>query len=227
MATGPNRLALALVFACLGAAAFGAANAQAGVITDDGTTLRYLPVDEFGGQSSTVIVERFSGDGFKDIQIFDSAGLGGPDPPGCIRLTPYQIRCPERPNVEVNLGLGQDRFVLSSQFAPWGNEINLKVLGAPGTDVLRLGPAGGRNFLTAPAMEAAAEPLGTLDGGPGNDQLFGGPFADRLIGGPGNDRMFGGPGVDLFSGGPGRDFARGGGGNDRGSGGPGDDNFRD
>lgn len=42
-----------------------------------------------------------------------------------------------------------------------------------------------------------------MTGGPGNDRLFGGQGADTLIGGPGDDRLAGGPGADVFVFGPG------------------------
>ena len=41
-----------------------------------------------------------------------------------------------------------------------------------------------------------------MHGGPGNDRLFGGQGDDTLIGGPGNDRLAGGAGADVFVFGP-------------------------
>jgi uncharacterized protein YkwD len=43
-----------------------------------------------------------------------------------------------------------------------------------------------------------------LDGGPGNDLLYGGSAADLLLGGAGDDLLRGGGGDDYLSGGPGR-----------------------
>ena len=56
---------------------------------------------------------------------------------------------------------------------------------------------------------------GTLDGGGGNDQLFGGRLADVLRGGADDDRLSGGAGDDTQEGGQGRDSLDGGEGNDR------------
>lgn len=47
--------------------------------------------------------------------------------------------------------------------------------------------------------------LGVLDGGDGNDTLFGKLGSDVMIGGPGDDRMVGGDGDDLMFGGDGSD----------------------
>ena len=66
-----------------------------------------------------------------------------------------------------------------------------------------------------------------LDGGAGNDILYGGPDggADLLRGGPGDDRLYGGVGADALEGGPGADLLRGGPGADVLYGGPGADIF--
>ena len=66
-----------------------------------------------------------------------------------------------------------------------------------------------------------------LDGGAGNDILYGGPDggADLLRGGPGDDRLYGGIGDDALEGGPGADLLRGGPGADVLYGGPGADIF--
>ena len=45
-----------------------------------------------------------------------------------------------------------------------------------------------------------------LDGGAGNDMVFGGIGADELHGGAGNDMLWGGPGVDTYMGGAGSDI---------------------
>ena len=66
-----------------------------------------------------------------------------------------------------------------------------------------------------------------LDGGAGNDILYGGPGggADLLRGGPGDDRLYGGVGADALEGGPGADRLHGGTGDDVLYGGPGADIF--
>ena len=55
-----------------------------------------------------------------------------------------------------------------------------------------------------------------IDGGAGDDTLYGGPGGgdDHMQGGPGNDRLFGGQGADTLAGGPGDDSLAGGSGAD-------------
>jgi RTX calcium-binding nonapeptide repeat (4 copies) len=64
-----------------------------------------------------------------------------------------------------------------------------------------------------------------VDGGLGDDIIFGGPNADEIAGGPGFDKLYGGPGSDILNGGPGADRMDGGSGNDVITGGLGADNF--
>ena len=66
-----------------------------------------------------------------------------------------------------------------------------------------------------------------LDGGGGDDRLYGGPDGgdDVLAGGDGDDRLYGGKGNDTLEGGPGNDQLSGGLDNDRLDGGEGDDAF--
>ncbi|MCY7399196.1 MAG: hypothetical protein LH466_10220 [Sphingomonas bacterium] len=53
-----------------------------------------------------------------------------------------------------------------------------------------------------------------INGGMGNDRIYGGPLNDFLVGGAGNDRLFGRQGNDIFIGGFGDDRIRGGTGDD-------------
>ncbi|ORF30273.1 hypothetical protein BGI09_08135 [Snodgrassella alvi] len=53
-----------------------------------------------------------------------------------------------------------------------------------------------------------------LNGGLGNDSLFGANGNDTLIGGDGNDRIYGGAGNDVLTGGTGNDYLEGGAGSD-------------
>ncbi|MGF1578401.1 MAG: spondin domain-containing protein, partial [Gemmataceae bacterium] len=55
----------------------------------------------------------------------------------------------------------------------------------------------------------------TVDGGGGDDTIFGTQFADSLFGGIGNDVIYGGDGNDLLGGGEGDDQLFGGEGNDQ------------
>jgi len=59
-----------------------------------------------------------------------------------------------------------------------------------------------------------------LEGGPGDDILYGGPGNDTLEGGPGDDVLYGGDGNDTLEGGPGNDTLIGGPGDDFLDGGP-------
>jgi serralysin len=64
-----------------------------------------------------------------------------------------------------------------------------------------------------------------LDGGVGNDELFGVSFADILLGGEGNDSFDGRGGNDRLDGGDGNDSLNGGSGADRMMGGDGNDQY--
>jgi Ca2+-binding RTX toxin-like protein len=62
-----------------------------------------------------------------------------------------------------------------------------------------------------------------LDGGDGNDTIYGYTGNDTLSGGTGNDQMEGGSGNDILTGGTGNDHMEGGSGNDDMNGGTGED----
>lgn len=72
-------------------------------------------------------------------------------------------------------------------------------------------PAGGTYTLHVSVPSAPAVPLtfqgSTLDGGEGDDELFGNVGPDTLNGGTGNDRLTGGEGDDTLNGGDGYDVA--------------------
>ena len=87
------------------------------------------------------------------------------------------------------------------------DQINAQMFG--GNDIIRF------NGLTIPV---------NVDGGTGNDHLYGSSASDLLIGGPGNDRLYGGSGDDTLIAGAGYDYLDGGSGNDFIDGG--DDNDR-
>jgi Ca2+-binding RTX toxin-like protein len=72
---------------------------------------------------------------------------------------------------------------------------------------------------------AAGDGADVLDGGNGQDQLFGGAGADRLLGGNGNDQLWGGLGSDNLEGGNGAGRLDGGYGADTLRGGNGTDTF--
>ena len=66
----------------------------------------------------------------------------------------------------------------------------------------------------------------TMDGGDGNDQIFGGLLADRIYGGTGDDEIWGGDGADSIWGLDGYDSLYGNGGSDRIEGGAQPDHIR-
>ncbi len=101
------------------------------------------------------------------------------------------------PNVVVYTQSSGEAPVYYTYPASW---INTAVLaGEGGDDLLAL----------APTVVAS----GRLDGGWGNDTLYGGAYADVLYGGDGNDRLSGGGGDDALLGGAGADVLDGGAGN--------------
>ena len=65
-----------------------------------------------------------------------------------------------------------------------------------------------------------------LNGGAGNDKIWGGRGNDILDGGAGNDKLFGGDGDDILIGGTGRDYLNGGRGFNELYGGAGNDILR-
>lgn len=71
-----------------------------------------------------------------------------------------------------------------------------------------------------------AKALATVDGGSGNDVLWGATkVPTRLFGGDGHDQLFGGNAADLLSGGAGNDVINAGGGHDTLDGGTGNDHL--
>jgi Ca2+-binding RTX toxin-like protein len=71
--------------------------------------------------------------------------------------------------------------------------------------------------------QAGAGGNDAIDGGIGNDTIYGAGGADKLSGGDGNDKLFGGGGNDVLSGGRGNDVLTGGPGVNKYSGGAGND----
>ncbi len=99
-------------------------------------------------------------------------------------------------------GAGPDRVI--PELGP------AQVYSGPGNDLVRLSDLGTRG----------------VNGGPGDDRIYGGKRPDRLLGADGNDLILGGGRDDRIFGGPGRDRLYGQGGRDWLFGGPGSDLLR-
>ena len=87
----------------------------------------------------------------------------------------------------------------------------------------RISVGAGRGDDTVNLENVGAGVRARVEGGDGNDSIYGTPGADRLVGGWGDDVLFGGDGRDRLLGGAGNDELTGQAGNDVLSGGDGDD----
>jgi hypothetical protein len=121
--------------------------------------------------------------------------------PPCTRLSDSSARCPRSPNLNVELGDGNDRVAIRYATP------------VPKLDTYALVDGGRGND--------------TLQGGAASEELDGGPGADVIDGGGGSDSLSGGEGADLLDGGPGADIVNlhdyRGGADDRAACGPGRD----
>jgi Ca2+-binding RTX toxin-like protein len=110
-----------------------------------------------------------------------------------------------------------------------------RIVGTPGRDVLAgtrerdvVRGLGGDDVVRANPTDRGPVYYGRndddfVDGGAGNDRIWGGRSTDLLLGGPGNDVLHGGRGADRVDGGPGNDVVDGGRYYDRLVGGSGND----
>ena len=151
------------------------------------------------------------GDLIKPLEERDSDGDGTPD---SVDPAPND---PEIPNA-----FGTDH----SNNSIIGTAAGETICGLLGDDVIRA--LGGNDTVYGDLCGVKAKLVGAqsgsggkdiIDGGTGNDRLYGAGGADRLTGGSGNDRLFGGSGNDTLSGGKGKDKLSGGTGNDKLTGG--------
>jgi Ca2+-binding RTX toxin-like protein len=113
------------------------------------------------------------------------------------------------------LGLNSDSD-LDVIFAPLPAQIEVYGLGGANVLYARGGFGTGTVYLGKVIFHAGDDPGNVLDGGNGNDELYGGAS---------NDRLDGRNGDDLLDGGAGDDQLLGAGGNDTMIGGPGTDEF--
>ena len=111
-------------------------------------------------------------------------------------------------NVVVNGGSGSDRIQLTQSGADIlvnGLHAQVFVTGAePASDVLTIHGLDGQDVIDASNLVANQIRL-TLDGGAGNDIIFGSSGNDTLLGGAGDDTLSGGSGADVLTGGAGND----------------------
>jgi Ca2+-binding RTX toxin-like protein len=111
-------------------------------------------------------------------------------------------------NVVVNGGSGSDRIQLTQSGADIlvnGLQAQVFVTGAePANDALTIHGLDGQDVIDASNLVANQIKL-TLDGGAGNDIIFGSSGNDTLLGGDGDDTLSGGSGADVLTGGAGND----------------------
>ena len=113
----------------------------------------------------------------------------------------------------INLGSGNDAFFLHDSFSGFNSSLTLTTdthTGAQGTqrimNVETINGLGGDDIidLTSPDYSLAGQVI-TINGGLGNDVIWGSDATETLIGGDGNDILFGGSGNDTLTGGAGAD----------------------
>jgi Ca2+-binding RTX toxin-like protein len=126
--------------------------------------------------------------------------------------------------------LGSNRLVDSATVPAEGVRL-VSVRAGDGNDVVDVGKASPRVWAATEAIQPVSIPA-YIDGGPGDDHLYGGKARDGIFGGAGRDEIHGMDGPDLLVGGIGNDALDGGedndlllgnAGNDRLNGGAGDD----
>jgi Ca2+-binding RTX toxin-like protein len=112
---------------------------------------------------------------------------------------------------------GDKKFIL--RFAPNSPALNTNVPVKGTTEITIQGNGGNDNIRIAPLGSLSIANAITVQGGAGNDTLFGSSKADNLDGGANNDSLFGGAGNDTVFGNTGNDTLTGSLGNDFVSGG--------
>ena len=138
---------------------------------------------------------------------------------------------------------GQDAFPLDGRFAGTsspagpgpdklvGTVLNDLICGLGGADNIKA--LAGDDTVFGDQCNAIARALASatgdgndrIDGGSGDDTLYGAGKNDSLIGGSGGDKLYGGSGNDVLTGGPGDDRLEGGSGHDVLKGGPGKNTY--
>jgi Ca2+-binding RTX toxin-like protein len=110
--------------------------------------------------------------------------------------------------VIVNGGTGSDQILITQiagQILVNGLQAQVAIIGAePANDVLLVSALDGNDYVNAANLGINPIKL-TIDGGAGNDIIFGSGGSDTLLGGNGNDTLGGGGGPDTLTGGIGND----------------------
>jgi Ca2+-binding RTX toxin-like protein len=184
-------------------------------------TVVYFDNTLFGGATRDVTFNAGAGDtnnvrltgNDAQITITDTGANVSLDPisdPGCNQVNPSTITCagPGFSPIQVFLGNGNDSFQNDAA-------VPTSVHGEDGLDMLTGGPLNDLlNGSTQGGLIGVEDDADIIDGGAGDDTLFGGSGdldADAVEGGPGDDRFALDPndGNDTLRGGPGIDHVRG------------------
>jgi Ca2+-binding RTX toxin-like protein len=169
------------------------ATAQAGTVAVDGTTLRFTAApgeaNEFGLEYAADL----------GAYLITDAGASVSAGPGCTRSA-GEVQCHAAGVTDADIQLGDRADASAAASFP----IPLVVHGGAGDDDLDgVGSLFGDEG--ADTLNAGSGAGFTLDGGPGNDDLFGHGGNDTLMGGAGSDTLTNNGGTDLLIGGLGLD----------------------
>ena len=179
-------LALLIAGACLG----GAGAASASTVAVDNLFLRYVAAAGEANQLTITPIDRSA------LQVVDlGATIDAGD--GCQQVGAHQARCTGEDggplfNAEVDAGDMNDTVILSvpsTVAGLLGEYVGLRADGGAGDDELRVDDTLDNRFGA----------WGDLDGGIGDDRLFGDNENDSLDGGGGRDELYGGRGDDRLT----------------------------
>jgi Ca2+-binding RTX toxin-like protein len=204
-----------LVAACA-AALLVPAVAQAASVTEDASTIVYHGE---GGSGLSVSVSTFE-DWNTGIKYLHFSGPSASIDTGLCQASPIGgVDCDLDPNRPVRIEGSSARDVLQVQQGMYAipDSIPVTINGNGGNDKLEdtYGTPAGRTLNGGPGDDEIWGYDGddTIDGGDGNDNLDGGTGNDRVLGGAGNDEVDGAgykeAGSDYIDGGPGYDYVDG------------------
>lgn len=163
-----------------------------GVLSVDGTTLRYSDSD--GSSVNTTTISPVSAG---RVRFDDPTAFGGMTPGNaqdrCVPLSETRVECDMRGLDTIRVDVGPNRDKVSYQL----DGIKSQLIGREGDDEI-----------------TAAGATDSIYGGEGNDRLTGGAGRDVMGGDAGDDELSGGDDNDLVQGGQGTDGVDGGAGDD-------------